>query len=216
MLKKISANQAFWPGAVAPIKPKNASSRISKPKRTASGRFVHHTDLLSRTLPDMSDEEFMDAAREQAQMDFAKGVYQGPEFGALQNSFVSVVSPDRASLARNAFNHSPPAQPQPQPQPHQTPQYHPYPARYPAPVQSQPQFAAESFVYDTSGRPIAHYVHGHGWTEIYTPEENARRQMILQTYNDTWMTLHRQAQAENNRFEQRQSDLGIGAYDAKG
>jgi len=209
MLYKISSYQDLWPAAIKPVKPAKPKGPVlsaPKMKKAPQGRVVNYTDLLSKTTPKMSDEEFLDAAKEQAQMDFANGVYQGPEFGALQNGFVSVVSPDRRGLVRNAFNLSQQAR-------QQNEQYqYPYQPSY-APA---PQSTGEIFVYDSASRPVASYIHGQGWTEVYTPEEAARKQTILRTYNDTWMALHRAARAEGNRFDQMTSDLGVGAYDAEG
>jgi len=205
---QIAANNAFWRGDIAPTKPKAPARSAPKPRRVPQSRFVHYTGLLSKTTPKMSDEEFLNAAKEQAQKDFGNGVFQGYEFWELQNAYVSVVSPDRVTLARNVYKQ------------HQTRQAEPYhgtrhlaDSLAPAP---RPGPEGEIFAYDAENRPVAKYVHGQGWTEIYTPEENERKRMILRAYNDTWTALHRQVQNENNKFDMIQSDLGVGAYDAQG
>jgi hypothetical protein len=188
---------------------------------TPCGRLANYRDLLSKAKPLMSDEKFMDAARELARKDFALGIRDGAEFHALRDAFISVVSPDRVGLVesvlRNASN---------------TPngtfirdllhafmlQENGYDdsARVSGVTVTPTGELASMNIHDSAGNISVMYSHWGGWTPVLTSEEWERNHKILAVYNDEWFALHNEAKRENNRFELLQNDLGVGAFDVVG
>jgi hypothetical protein len=169
----------------------------------------------------MSDERFMEAARELARKDFALGIRADKEFNALRDAFVSVVSPDRVGLvesvlknASNASNsgfirdllHAIMLQEN---------GFEDYPNVSNVTVTPTGELASMS-IHDAAGNIVVQYCHWNGWIGPGTPEEWDRHHKILAVYNDEWFALHNEAKRENNRFELLQNDLGVGTFDVVG
>ena len=206
-----------------PVQQKKSETESSKvnipirnPAKTAFGRLASYKDLLSRSAPLMSDEAFMERAKEQARKDFANNVFQGAEFQSLACAFVSVISPDRVGIIDDAIrNGSSSTQTR---------------ALYLWEILLQIEKGKETalpvsgigfnpdgsinvmHICDSAGNIIIGYNDDGGWSENFTPEELARSQAMLQVYNDAWKQASEQAKAENNSFELIPSDLGVGSF----
>jgi hypothetical protein len=195
---------------------------VKTPKlATPCGRLVSHRDLLSRSKPLMSDEGFLNAAREQARKDFARGIRAEADFSALRDAFISVVSPDRVGLVESLFRN-----------PSNTSNgtyirdlLHAFmlqeegledSGRVSNVTVTPTGDLASMFVHDSAGNIVVMYCHWNGWAASWTPEEWERHHKILEVYNDEWFALYKEAKAENNRFELMQNDMGIGAFDVEG
>jgi len=190
----------------------SVSVPIWNPQKTEFGWLASYKDLLSRSTPLMSDEAFMEKAREQARKDFANNVFQGDEFGSLSKAFVSVVSPDRVGIIENAIRNGSSST--------QKRALHLWeillqlekgkenalPVSY---YNVKPDGSInDMFITDSAGNNIIQYSQDWGWIEISTPEEITRGKIILQVYNDEW----KQAKSEVGAFEQTPCDLGVGNY----
>jgi hypothetical protein len=171
----------------------------------------------------MSDEAFKAAAREQARLDFANGVYKGPEFAELGCAFVSIVSPDRVGIMNNAMMRASPFSANHQDQNLWLKIFMKIMNDGELPDNMLPVSTFKlttsgelhtMTILDSEGNEIINYLRGVGWIEIFTPEEAARSKAIMQVYQDEWFALYREAKAENNRFVQIPSDLGVGTYDS--
>jgi len=201
-------------------KSETKSNKVSiptwNPVRTVFNRLANYKDLLSRSAPLMSDEEFMERAKEQAQKDFSNNVFQGSELCALQRAFISVVSPDRVGIIKNAIR-SESSSPQRR-------------ALYLWEILLQIEKGKETalpvsgigfnpdgsinvmHICDSAGNIIIAYGDG-GWAENFTPEELARAHAMYKVYNDAWKQASEQAKSENNSFVLIPSDLGVGLFD---
>lgn len=108
-----------------------------------------------------SDEQYAQAIRNLAAKHAADGNYQGSrdirEWKKLQESYVSVVSPDRRGIIGAA-------------------------AGTPA-----PNIGAElARAYDESGKHIASYSGANGWKNVVTADEKARIKMFYDIYNSAY------------------------------
>jgi len=182
------------------------------PPKTAHGRLASYKDLLSRSAPLMSDDEFIERAKEQARKDFANNIFQGDEFGSLCRAFVSVVSPDRAGMIENAIKNGSSS-------PLKRASYlweillrlekgkeNALPV---SDIGFNPDGSIRCFhITDSAGNIIIGYDSVWGWTDPFTPEEDARAKSLYQIYNDEW----KQAKSEITAFEQTPFDLGVGTY----
>ena len=190
----------------------SVSVPIWNPQKTEFGWLASYKDLLSRSTPLMSDEAFMEKAREQARKDFANNVFQGDEFGSLSKAFVSVVSPDRVGIIENAIRNGSSSTPKralhlweillqiEKGTENALPVSH---------IGFNPDGSLNTMtITDSAGNNIMQYKHDRGWTYFCTPEEEARSKKILQIYNDEW----KQAKSEIGAFEQTPCDLGVGTY----
>jgi len=196
---------------------KKVSIPAWNPVRTVFNRLANYKDLLSRSAPLMSDEEFMDRAKEQAQKDFANNVFQGPELCALQRAFISVVSPDRVGIIDSAIRSGSSST--------QKRFLHLWEILLQLEKGKETALPVSDIgfnpdgsinvmhIRDTAGNIIIGYNDDGGWSENLTPEELARGQAMLKVYNDAWKQASEQAKSENNSFERIPSDLGVGAYD---
>ena len=197
-------------------KPEPKSDRVSvpvyNPPKTAFGRLASHKDLLSRSVPLMSDDVFKERAKEQARKDFANNIFQGEEFGSLCRAFVSVVSPDRAGMIENAIKSGSSS-------PLKRASYlweillqlekGKETALPVSDIGFNPDGSIRCFhVTDSAGNIIIGYDSVWGWTESFTPEEDARAKLLYQIYNDEW----KQVKSEITAFEQMPFDLGVGTY----
>jgi len=168
--------------------------------------------MMTRSAPLMSDEAFMERAKEQARKDFANNVFQGEEFGSLARAFVSVVSPDRVGMIDRAITSGSSS-------PLKRASYlweillqlekgnkNALPV---SDIGFRPDGSIHHFfITDSAGNNIIMYEQDGGWSAISTPEEVARGKIILQVYNDEW----KQAKSEITTFEQTPFDLGVGTY----
>jgi len=193
-------------------KPDRVSIPDYNPPKTASGRLASYKDLISRSVPLMSDEAFMERAKEQARKDFANNIFQGEEFGSLARAFVSVVSPDRVGIMDRAIKNGNSSS--------LTRALHLWeiflqlekgketalPVSH---IGFKPDGSvAVMIITDSAGNDIIHYSQDWGWSAVSTPEEIAREKILLQVYNDEW----KQAKSEITAFEQTPFDLGVGTY----
>lgn len=210
-----TANNAASP----PSKPKEEQSSVSvpvyNPAKTAFGRLASYKDLLSKSAPIMSDDEFIEKTKQQAQKDFSNGVFQGSEFGSLCRAYVSVVSPDRAGMIERAIKSGNSSI--------QKPALHLWEIlmqlekgeKIPLNVSHynlNPDGSIHNMtICDSNGTPIIGYTQD-GWMDFFTPEETARSQSLYQIYNEAWRAA--KAEAEASAFEQVPGDLGIGKFDA--
>ena len=215
----ISGSSPFLRAAETRVNNERLSETAQRSGRTGA---VDWRSLFSYTERTMSDEEMEDKVRQQARIDFARGIFQGEGFAELRNQFVSVVSPDRVGYMNNpmrgfnggsnqvrAFNfwgsflNSPGGGN--------------VPPEVSALSRALSGEALSLTIDDLSGNPIIGFDRERGgWTEIFTPAERARSNAITQVYQETWNELHRQAQRENSRYEMIPSDLGVGTIDFRG
>ena len=199
------------------------SERLSATSQGAQrGRVADWRHLLSLTERTFSDEEMENKVREQARIDYAKGIYQGKGFAELRKQFVSIVSPDRIEHMSNASRGIGGG-----PSPSKAANFWgaflnsggamQTPPAVSALIRAQSGEAMSLTIDDFSGNPIVGFDRDRGgWIEIFTPEERARSNAITQIYQETWNALHRQSQSANNRFEMIPKDLGVGSIDFRG
>jgi hypothetical protein len=186
---------------------------------TPCGSLVNYRDLLSRSKPLMSDERFMEAARELARKDFSLGIRADAEFSALRDAFLSVVSPDRVGLVENTFGKMADSLDKRLPRNllevfmMMENELGDLPQVSNVTVTPTGKLASIN-IHDDSGNVVVMYSYWSGWTASWTPEEWQRHHKILGVYNDEWYALHNEAKRENNRFELIQNDIVVGAYDA--
>jgi len=117
-----------------------------------------YRNLLSRSVPSMSDDEMKEAAIQQAQKDAASGVFQGADMERLRRDFMSTVSPDRKGIISKQFST----------------------------LSAKSNGGTSNISVSHSGREIAHFKPGRGWANALTKQESARSQEILQVYNEAW------------------------------
>jgi hypothetical protein len=121
-------------------------------------------NLLSRTVPSMSDDEMKEAARQQAQIDAANGVFQGDDMLRLRGEFMSVVSPNRVGIISRQLST--------------------ISANWNGGASHMR--VTHSSGCRSAGGTIAEFIPGRGWAAALTRAESARSKEILQIYNEAW------------------------------
>jgi len=200
---------------------------VRPPARIPAGTQVgtaasHWSEVLSRSPPMMSDEEFLYKARELARIDFSKGEREGPEIAKLCHAFMSVVSPDRISLIKNTIKDISDSSKQSTYINHLWQAFLLYEKGVDALnnisgliVTSTGEVHAMT-IHDSAGNPLVSYDRERGWSALLTQEEWVRCREIIGVYNDEWFALYKDSKSENNKFELMQSDFGVGAFDVVG
>lgn len=123
-------------------------------------KFGHELNL-SKADPEMSDEDYENAIIELAQKHAAENNFFGVNDNSLrglQESYISVVSPDRTGIIGGASG-----------------------GMIPANVNAQMAKA-----YDDSGNHIATYDSNNGWTNVATDDEKARMKSFTDLYTKAY------------------------------
>ncbi len=115
-------------------------------------------NILSKTSAKITDEDFKELAIQQAKKDAENGVFQGDELKKLRESYMSVVSPDRKNMIRNAVSNT----------------------------NLFPMNIKHSSGNVNSGFVVASYTPDRGWISIGTPAESKRSSEISRIYNEAW------------------------------
>jgi len=182
----------------------------------------HWSEILSKSPPKMSDEEFLYKARELARIDFSKGEREGPEIGKLVNDYISVVSPDRKSLIKSTVKDISDSSKK------STYINHLWQAflLYEQGVDALKNISGLAVtatgevhsmtIHDSAGNPLVSYNRDSGWAALLTHEEWTRFREMFGVYNDEWFALYKDSKSENNKFELMQNDMGVGAFDVVG
>ncbi len=133
-------------------------SKIRLPAYTSS-TMTDQDFKLTKTTPEMTDEEIEEAIRQLAKKHAAGGEALGtddPDFVNLGTEYISSVSPDRAGIIQKSI----------------------YGLGY---IPSAPkQDLAKA--YDENGNHVATYAEGYGWRNVLTQDEKDRNEKLLEVY----------------------------------
>ena len=172
------------------------SQSVSK---TTQSRVNLPPNILSKTSPKMSDEEFESKIWQMAKYDYYAGRFQSndanSDFFALERSYISVVSPNREEMINNALpsilnkirdymNTS------------TTKEFNSYEEMIMALLFGIEPMSSTTLNLGQGGKPLYDVKDGNnntvatlttrGWEVSYTPAESARSKEFLEIYNKAW------------------------------
>jgi len=121
-------------------------------------------NMLTKSDPIMSDEEFEKAIWEMAWKDASNNVARmnNPEVAQMRRAFISVVSPDRKA----AYAHTM--------------------------AQTGGKLPINQIIFDSNGRRVMHYTPNGFWAPSNTPEEKSRLALFHQIYNEAYAAYEKE------------------------
>jgi len=121
-------------------------------------------NMLTKSDPIMSDEEFEKAIWEQAWKDASNGLARmnNPEVAQMRRAFISVESPDRKAAFEKTM------------------------------AQTGGKLPINQIIFDDSGRRVMHYTPNGFWAPRNTDAERSRLAMFNQIYNEAYAAYEKE------------------------